>query len=107
MAPLTGAAKAAIEDFFGGRRGTRNLHPDVRAAMAAYFVGKGLTVPELPTAWPSAPDLVLEWRRARSGGTMRSRPPKATRERDALTQVRATPGLAVPWPLDGNRSSSA
>ena len=62
MAPLTGAAKAAVEDFFAGRRGTRSLQPDVRSAMAAYFVGKGLTVPELPTARPSAPELVLEWR---------------------------------------------
>ena len=35
MAPLSGAAKAAVEDFFTGRRGTRALHPDVRAAMAA------------------------------------------------------------------------
>ena len=47
MAPLTGAAKAAVEDFFAGRRGTRALHPDVREAMAKYFVAKGLTVPEL------------------------------------------------------------
>ena len=30
--------------------------------MAAYFVAKGLTVPEIPTARPSAPDAVLEWR---------------------------------------------
>ena len=52
MAPTTGAAKAAIEDFFRGRRGPRTLHPDVRDSMSAYFVAKGLTLPELPTARP-------------------------------------------------------
>ena len=45
MAPLAGAAKAAVEDLFKSRRGARALHPDVHTAMAAYFVGKGLTVP--------------------------------------------------------------
>ena len=49
MAPLAGAAKAAVEDFFAGRRGARVLHPDVQAAIAAYFVAKGLTVPEIHT----------------------------------------------------------
>ena len=61
MAPTTGAAKAAIEDFFRGRLGPRVLHPEVRDAMAAYFVSKGLTLPGLPTARPATPESVMEW----------------------------------------------
>ena len=64
MAPLSGAAKAAVEDFFTGRQtGHTSLTPRrARGDGCLLRHKKGLTDSELPTARPTAPELVLEWR---------------------------------------------
>ena len=61
MAPLTGTEKAAIEGFFRGKRGTKALKPSVAAQLAAYFVGDGTTLPELPTSRPPDSTRMAEW----------------------------------------------
>ena len=79
MAPLAGAAKAAVEDFFSGRRGTRSLHPeldpervpDVRASRwpRTYLLRRQRAhspclrlVRFQPLGPPLLTDAVLEWR---------------------------------------------
>ena len=61
MAPLSGSEKAAVVAFFASRRGSRVLYPDVQTALCDYFVARGLTIAELPTARPPEGTRLARW----------------------------------------------
>ena len=61
MAPLTGAAEAAVQGFFRGRRGTRVLRTESADALSFYNVARGTTLAELPTTRPADTALVVSW----------------------------------------------
>ena len=61
MAPLVGPEKAAIESFFGSKRGQRALLADPKAKLIAYHVDKSVTLPELPVARPPDPAMLADW----------------------------------------------
>ena len=52
-ADVTGPEEAAIKSCFASRRGTRVLIPSLQKELSDYFVSKGTTLMELPTARPA------------------------------------------------------
>ena len=61
MAPLTGAAEAAVEGFFQSRRGQRVLLPAVAAKLVEYNVTKGVTLTELNVSRPADASKLDDW----------------------------------------------
>ena len=61
MAPLAGPALAAVEAFFGSKRGDRALRAHDRDLLVEFFKDQGTTIAEMPTTKPSAPARHKVW----------------------------------------------
>ena len=61
MAPLNAAGRAALEAFFKGKRGQRQLITTSAVALTDYFAQRGTPLEELNVTRPPTPAAIEEW----------------------------------------------